>query len=203
MDSTELFVPGLDRLDTSTLIFARGFKQYCKMIQDLKAGKCSFCGDLDPDLNEVVFENKLWRGWYYKGNIERANLAYQALVAPFRHITRLRDLTPEDWACLGEIVVKFDEKDNLPGGAIMMRFGDPWLNAGTFRHLHKNIFVPNGKGPVRQPLRKTNEEFEEDVKKALVFEKMRLDVQANGVTPEEALAKLGPDEYELVKDRLK
>lgn len=201
--TTELAIPGIDRLDLGSLIFARNFEQYCKMLEDLRAGKCSFCGELDPEFNELVFENAKCRGWYYKKIAKRANLDYQALIAPYAHITDQSDITADLGYCVFDIFHKFCMKDNLPGGAIFMRFGDPWLNCGTQRHVHFNVKVPNGEGEVREPFRKTIAEFEEDQKKALAFEKMRLNVEANGVTPEAALLELAPADYELVKDRLK
>lgn len=193
MDSTELVIPGLDWEEVGTLMYARGFKQYCEMIKRIQAGECFFC-QLDTELNIVIFENERWWGWYNPVKIERANLAYHAVIAHRQHLTQLSDLTPEDGYHLFDIVQKFAQKDNLPGGGMLMRFGDPRLNAGTIRHLHLNIMVPNGKGEVRPPLRKTMEEVEEDMKKSVAFEKMRLG------TPFEALE---PAEQDLVRDRLK
>ena len=193
MDNLVLQIPGLDSLDVGTLIFARGFKQYCEMVKKIQAGECFFC-QLNTDFNEVIFENKLWHGWYYTAQIESANLACHIVIAHKRHLPQLTELTSEDGRYLFEIVLMFAKKDNLSGGGLLMRFGDPRLNAGTVRHLHLNIIVPNGKGDVRLPLRKTGDEVEQNMKKALVFEKMRLGTPLN---------ELEPTEYELVKDRMK
>lgn len=74
-----------------------------------------------------------------------------------------------------------------------MRFGDPRLNAGSVRHLHVNIQVPDGTGRVQVTLAKEPEEIEEKREILSIFEKMR-----QGAT----LQELGHEERALVIGRL-
>ncbi len=121
------------------------------------------------------------------------NTVEHLVLAPDRHITNLGEMTLEDWQAFRNMVYHFHDLTTHRGGAIVMRFGDPTLNAGSVRHIHANIIVPAGTGEVRVTLAKEREEIEHKKKVLCIFEKLRL-----GTPPKD----LTMDEYTLVAGRL-
>ena len=53
-----------------------------------------------------------------------------------------------------------------------MRFGDPAYNAGTLRHLHVHIQVPDGQGPAFTMFNKFNsfKQLDTKIQQALVLD---------------------------------
>lgn len=60
---------------------------------------------------------------------------------------------------------------DLPGGGVIIRFGDMRRNAGTVPHLHENIMVPDGTAEVRIPLFKNPEDRQKNGARATEFAK--------------------------------
>jgi len=190
MDSAELIIPGLDQEDIGSLQNTRTFPQYCEMVRKILAGECMFC-ELDQKLNKVVFENDRWRAW--RNPYPQEFTAHHWIIAHREHLTHLRDVTSADGRDLFEILSRLAEPKEIYGGGVLMRFGNPLLNAGSVRHLHVNLMVPDGAGEVRVPLCKTPEEIAAKMNVIRVFEKMRQG------TPFEELNLV---EQVLVRDRL-
>lgn len=185
-----LVIPGLGRNDIGTLINTRTYPQYCEMVWQILWGNCPFC-KLDLKLNNVIVENDHWRAW--ENPFLQKYTAHHFIIAHQVHLTHLSDVTSADGRDLFDILSKLAEPADIRGGGVLMRFGDPLLNAGSIRHLHANLFVPDGTGELRLPLCKTPEEVAAKMKVICVFEKMRL-----GATFEA----LDPKEQDLVRDRL-
>lgn len=186
----ELVIPGMGKEDIGTLINTRTYPQYCEMVRRILAVECPFC-ELDLELNKIILENDHWRAW--ENPFPQKYTAHHLIIAHQVHLTHLSDVTSADGRDLFDILSRLAEPADIRGGGVLIRFGDPLLNAGSIRHLHANLFVPDGTGELRLPLCKTPEEIAEKMKVIRVFEKMRTG------TPFE---KLEPAEQDLVRDRL-
>ena len=121
---------------------ARTPKQHDHMAKNQAAGRCCFC-DIDLTVNKIIVTGKYWRvmpnAFPYPAHL------HHFIITPIRHVIHPAQLTPaerDEWMRLNLWVI---EKYNLPGGAIVMRFGDFKHNAGTVAHLHSHIQVPSGK----------------------------------------------------------
>jgi len=116
------------------------------------------------------------------------------IVAAYRlHTNDLAALNDDDWRRLGKAFSWVQEKYKFPGGALAIRFGNPRFNAGSIRHLHFNIQVPDGSGRVQITLAKEPEEILAKNQILRVFEKMR-----QGTSFEN----LSLAEQSLVRDRM-
>lgn len=145
----ELVIPGIDQEDIGTLLNVRSYSQYVEMVNRILSGKCPFC-ELDTNLNKVLHQRSGWKMW--RNPFPAKNTTEHLILAPDRHITNLGEMTPEDWRAFYGMVYHFNDLTTHKGGAIVMRFGDPAMNAGSIRHLHANIIVPDGTGEVRVTL---------------------------------------------------
>lgn len=184
----------IEKEDITSLLNVRTYNQYCEAVEYITQNKCLFC-QLDLKLNKIIKEvPEGWRLWQTPHPIKHT--AHHLVITPTKHITDVAAMTQEDWRGLTSLIEYAtgpDSKLNLPGGAVVMRFGPPKFNAGSIRHLHVNILVPDGTGEVRVPFAKTPEDIEHKKKILAVFEKMR-----TGTPFEE----LDPEEQDLVRDRL-
>lgn len=186
-----VFVPGVGKISVTPNV--RTLRQYLEYIKDQLSGVCPFC-KLDLEKNIMVASNDVWTAW--KNPYPLNNTDLHLVMAPREHLTHIRDLMTEDWLAFGELLetISILFSNQMPGGGLIMRFGDQEFHAGSIKHLHANLIVPNLRGEVRIPLAKDPEEIEEKRKIIEVFEKIR-----SGTKPEDLSLK----EFELVKDRLK
>jgi diadenosine tetraphosphate (Ap4A) HIT family hydrolase len=106
-------------------------------------GLCPFCdgNGFDANKNKVVRSGSYWRAWFnpfpYTGS------KTHIVIATHHHVTDLTELSRDAWAEWGDFNRQFIEDYNLPGGGIVMRFGDNKLNGGTLHHVHSHIQVPD------------------------------------------------------------
>lgn len=182
-------IEGLTEHQVLTLTRARRLKQYVSMIEDYRAGKCSFCDPLGPQ-NVVIHEVDGWRMW--ENPYPEPNAALHLVLAPARHIGTDRMPSVEDFTARGKLFAWARERygDRMRGGGELMRFGTPELNAGTILHLHSHIMVPSLNGEMRLPLAKEPERIELGYKRLRVFEKLRKGVP---------MTDLSDDERELIE----
>lgn len=103
---------------------------------------CPFCGDMTPEIQErMIHEGCYWRAWHnpfpYSGH------ASHIMLAPIAHWTQPSDVHAEaaaEWfALVNMLISKFD----LPGGGLVMRFGEHEYKGGSITHLHAHIQVPD------------------------------------------------------------
>ncbi len=189
-------IPGLSAEDVATLLNVKTLAQYKQYVADMLAHKCPFCEPLDTNLNRVISEHGGWRMWH--NPFPAPNSRVHLVIAPVRHITHPHDLATDDWHHMTRLISRAVSQEDwldleLPGGGVLMRWGNPRWNAGSIRHIHTNIIVPNGEGEVRLPLAKNPKDVEKKSKTLHVFEKMR-----RGATVDD----LAYAEYQLVKDLL-
>jgi diadenosine tetraphosphate (Ap4A) HIT family hydrolase len=111
-------------------------------------GHCPFCGerkDLPEEIQErMIFEGNHWRAWY--NPFPYPNHVAHIILAPIHHLTQPSDVTPEaasEWMALNAHLI---ETLNLPGGGLVMRFGNHEYKGGSITHLHSHIQVPDQLG---------------------------------------------------------
>lgn len=184
----------------ATLMNTKSLSQYVDMVDKIRREVCAFCPEhFDPAKNVVVAENHRWHGWV--NPYPKDGAAVHLIIAHKEHFTRLADLTPADFAALIDVIKLMPGALDIPGGALLMRFGDPTYNAGSMRHLHVNIMQPNLLEELRPPLAKTPAELAEKFAIICVFETLRLCME-KGMSRDDAFATLAPHEQLLVCDRL-
>jgi len=54
----------------------------------------------------------------------------------------LRELKNEDWLAVLKLAQYAVKKFNLPGGGLVMRFGETTYTGATVCHLHAHLIVP-------------------------------------------------------------
>lgn len=91
------------------------------------------------------------------------------LIISKKHWRTLEDISLLGWFRLGLAVWWAIRNYTLSGGMIFLRFGDMLLNGGTIRHLHWNLWVPDGTGKVFAPIFKSDEEIAADNARSAEF----------------------------------
>ena len=85
-----------------------------------------------------------WRAWHnpfpYSGHDSHI------MLAPLAHFSQPGELIPEAWGEWGMLVSALIERFELPGGGLVMRFGENSHNGGSLTHLHSHIQVPDKTG---------------------------------------------------------
>ena len=191
METNMLVIPGLSDEDIGTLLNVRSYDYYVSMRESIQNNTCQFC-KIDHVINKVLYENASWMIFHSAFPQKHQDLH---LVIPHKkHLLHIKQLDAQDWIDFDEICVWANNHFDLPGGAIVMRFGDPRRNASSLRHLHGNIQIPNGRGRVQAVFAKSPEDIAKKHLVLQVFEKMFLGTPFN---------KLSAEDQELVKDKLK
>ena len=147
-----------------TLPFDYGY--YYSLRKGMEEGdekaSCTFC-HRDPVQNPVLYETD---DWWVTPNAHPNDRACEVmlLIVSKEHWRKLDEITPRGWKSLGKAVecINDDDRFDLPGGMLFLRFGDMALNGGTMRHLHINIWVPDKSRKVWAPIYKSPEEIKAD-----------------------------------------
>ncbi len=129
---------GLVAVGNSRSVAQKNLMQKCA-----DANSCPFC-----KINREVNPKDLRVGKYWRVMpcaFPYHEHTHHILLMTIRHITDIRKVTPAMWAEWGRLNNWVIRKFNIPGGGIVIRFGDFKYNAGTIAHLHNHIQVPNGK----------------------------------------------------------
>ena len=183
-------VPGIPEEQLFWLLHASMFRQYCKKVEHLQAGFCSLC-QLDTDINRVVCKNDSWIAW--PNPWPQPNQEHHLVIAHREHFKHVAELDPDsDWKDLGKLVRELTRMHyQIEGGVFAMRFGEPKLSLASEEHLHANIRVPDGSGPVAVTVAWNENQARDKVRIACIFEEIRA-----GRTSFEQLL---PDERRLVE----
>lgn len=120
---------------------ARTPEQIKHMQATIAAGTCAFC-DIDRAMNPYDIKlTNYWRAmenaWPYPGHM------YHLVIPCVEHWTTLSQVPDEAWVDAIQLINALVEKYKIPGGAIILRFGDFKYHAGTLRHLHFQLQVPS------------------------------------------------------------
>jgi diadenosine tetraphosphate (Ap4A) HIT family hydrolase len=156
-----------EELFCATLPF--DFKYYCELRASIERGENNFVV-LDPALNKVLFSNEHWVVTENAFPNSRP-CAVMLMIVSKKPWRMLKDIVPEAWTTLGEAIAWVETKYDLPGGMLFLRFGDMRLNGGTKMHLHWNLWVPNGAGPLSVPIFKSEADRAIDIARAEGFAK--------------------------------
>lgn len=139
-------------MDDKTLVsteHARTAEYFAYLEAAAKRGECPFCTPARFPADRVLRTTEHFR-------LVRNDFPYQhhmehLLIIPIEHIemqdfqTVPASLMTEVW----EILVWATREFELPGGGLVLRFGDPDFNASTVRHLHWHIQAPDGSGAAK------------------------------------------------------
>ena len=92
--------------------------------------------------------------WFVKHNDFPYGTRVHLIIAPFRHVMRIEDLEPAEFAELQKMVIWVNDQFGLPGGSLFVRYGDMSYTGATLSHLHFHILsgVAERKGET-QPVR--------------------------------------------------
>ncbi len=201
----EVVIPGLSEEDVvSVANGARTYSQFLDMVDKAQKGVCPFCpAHFDPVKNKVLKRAGGWRMWHNPYPAKHTKVHY--VIAPDKHVLHPQHLTAEDWddqSVLIDFVTNGELGLGVLGGCIATRFGDPRLNAGSIRHLHTNIIVPDGTGDVQVTLCKSPEKQQQVRIRLIAFEVLRLAGISGHEASREAPKLLSGYELSLVSDRL-
>ncbi len=146
------------------------YPYYYKIRKGLEEGaECAFC-ELDPDINPTIYENEHWIVTKNAFPNRRA-CAVMLLFISKDHCRTLGEISPAAWQTFADIIQWAESNFDLPGGALLLRFGDMQLNGGTIRHLHWNVMVPDKSGEVFAPIYKSSEAKAADLARTAAFAK--------------------------------
>ena len=167
----KLKIPGLSEEQMFWLLHASMYKQYCEAVKRLKSGACPFC-ELDGNVNRIICENRSWFAW--PNPWPQPHQSHHLVIAHRRHFQHLSELSRRDWSELGGLVKELaTDNYQIQGGVFAMRFGNPSLSLASEEHLHANIRVPDGTGPVAVTVAWNKYRARKKVRITCVFEKMR------------------------------
>jgi diadenosine tetraphosphate (Ap4A) HIT family hydrolase len=121
---------------------ARTEKQHNHMARAAACNRCVFC-EIDWKVNRELKRGKYWR--VMPNAFPYPEHKHHIILTPIRHVTDPTQLTRAEMIEWWELNLWVIKKFKLPGGGIVMRFGDFKFNAGTIAHLHSHVQVPNGK----------------------------------------------------------
>ncbi len=132
----------MKRDDLGTIANARTPEQIAHMKTTVGRGICPFC-KIDLTKNKPLGEWLHW--WVWENPFPYPHHERHIVIPTKRHVTSLGELTPDEMVEWLTIVQWAETHFNMPGGALVLRFGDPKHNAGTLAHFHWQIQVPDGK----------------------------------------------------------
>ena len=115
-------------------------KQVMKDI--IAAGHCPFCQDNLKKYHkqEILKDGKYWILTFNQWPYDHTKL--HLLLILKQHAEKLSQLDPEAGKEMIEFLAWVEQKYQVPGGGICLRFGDTNYSAGTVKHLHVQFIVP-------------------------------------------------------------
>jgi len=126
---------------------------YGKVIEQIKKDAvCPFCPEnlAKYHKNPIVIDGKYWlltnNLYPYEG------AKFHALLIHKEHIVLFDQITEEAWSELRAVIKQFTEERNIPGGALVMRFGNPAYTGASVQHLHAQLVSPDGEDKDRKPI---------------------------------------------------
>lgn len=112
-----------------------------------KADHCPFCSENLEKYHKkpIIKTGKYWlltkNQWPYQHTKHHFLLIYK------QHITDLKDINTEAGKELFELSQWTIKKYDIPGGGLVIRFGDTNYSAGTVNHLHAQLLQPDIHAP--------------------------------------------------------
>lgn len=132
---------------------ARHDEQRQVMRQIIDADHCPFCAENLTKYHQqpIIKETKYWLLTYNQW--PHANTKLNLLLIYKPHAEKLCQLDAAAGGELIELVAWAEKHFQIPGGGWAMRFGDTRYSAGTVRHLHAQLLVPDLDKPGFEPVR--------------------------------------------------
>lgn len=118
---------------------ARVPKQKKQMEEILQKGICPFCPEHFKDNHEapVFFENSYW--FITKNDYPYDGAKTHLLIIHKAHIESLSELSMSSMISFHSALQWVNSNFDLPGGTLLMRFGDMSYTGATIAHLHAHI----------------------------------------------------------------
>lgn len=112
--------------------------------ESIGTGTCPFC-NYPPEIRErMIYEGQYWNAWH--NPFPYGSHQTHIILAPIAHWTSMGDITVAAWFEWATINQKLIKELKLPGGGLVMRFGDNAYNGGSLTHVHSHIQVPDQTG---------------------------------------------------------
>lgn len=136
------------------LMGCMNFNQFCCTWRGLE-NPAQFCPFCPAELRRRGRSPLAWTPEWslFTNEFPRADTECMLLIIPNRHVADPGELAGNDFHEMGTLFQKAIAQ--MPGGALVERFGDPRDHAGTIEHLHFNIIQPKHEGGMSVPLAKT------------------------------------------------
>lgn len=117
------------------------FKRY--LVKILKTDKCPFCrGGVTHKNQEILYSNK---GWWLTLTVQPLKDTFpHFMIVPFRHVTKMQDITPTEWKQFQEVLVWAQKKFMPTGTVFYWRQGESLVTGASVSHLHVQAIVPRG-----------------------------------------------------------
>ncbi|MFM2330950.1 MAG: hypothetical protein RLZZ26_457 [Candidatus Parcubacteria bacterium] len=152
--------PGVNALDLLVvyLMGCRRFDQFCCTWRSLENPElfCPFCETERRRRKRKPLVST--HGWLVLENeFPRDDTERMLLIVPNRHLDGPASISSKDWAEIGHLFSYCIRPSRVPGGALLLRYGDPRDHAGTIEHLHYNVIQPVRGGGCSLPIAKTVE----------------------------------------------
>lgn len=126
---------------------------YSNVISQIqKDGVCPFCPEQLSKYhkNPIIEETKHWlvtnNMYPYK------NAKHHILLIHKEHIGTIQEISPAAWTDLQEIFLRAIERSKIPGGTLVLRFGDTKFTGASVTHLHANIVSSDPDNPEYTPM---------------------------------------------------
>lgn len=126
---------------------------YGKFIDEIKKDAiCPFCpeGLAKYARNPVIKDGKYWA--LSNNAYPYENSKYHLLLIHKKHIESLAEVSTEAWIELKMLIDEFTKEKNIPGGSLLIRFGDTRYTGASVKHLHANFVSPDGENKDRKPI---------------------------------------------------
>jgi diadenosine tetraphosphate (Ap4A) HIT family hydrolase len=150
-----------------TIGHARTPEQRAAMEATVGRNVCPFCL---PEFKErvAIDEGQFWR--VVNNDFPYPHHQRHLLFVLKRHLEgNLNEIPPaaglELWVLFSRVVNAL----KIPGGGLVIRFGDPKFNAGTIRHIHAHLQVPDLTGPAKATFAKDPEKVKADLARVVPF----------------------------------
>lgn len=127
--------------------FSRPDSTYGETISRIAlSGVCPFCPEhLHQEHGLPIDERGFW--WVTNNKFAYKPSIHHVLIILKRHAEHFKDLSLEEKTELMEIVQLECEKRQIPGGTLIMRFGDTAFTGATVSHLHAHIVQSDPSSP--------------------------------------------------------
>lgn len=111
--------------------------------------------DKDPMAPEYIEQEILFMTDYW--HVSQNRFPYEGAEQQFLIVARgpvykIEEISPEMWLDLQQIWQRLVRENNITGGGICMRFGDPAKSGASLTRLHAHIIMPKKDEKVRFPI---------------------------------------------------